>query len=538
MALAGSVLICAVVLIICVASGKLAGRLGVPTLLLFILLGMLFGSDGLFKIPFEDFAFAEKICSVALIFIMFYGGFGTNWEAARPVAARSFLLSTAGVVATAALTGLFCRFALGMGWLEGMLVGSVIGSTDAASVFSILRSRRLGLKHGLASLLELESGSNDPTSYTLTLILLTAMTGQLTAGGTAYLIFAQLVYGLGLGLLIAWLSGKVLERVSFEGNGLHTIFVVGVALLAYAIPTLLGGNGYLSVYITGIVLGNKKILHKTSLVHFFDGVTWIMQIVIFFTLGLLAFPSQMPHILLPSVAIALFLTFVARPAAVFALLAPFRVPYRQRLLVSWAGLRGAASIVFAIMAVVHEAYISYDIFHIVFCVALLSVAFQGSLLPVFARKLKLVGSGELVLRTFNDYQDKSSLRLIDMPVSAGHPWAGRQLRDIALRGGSIAVMVRRDGNTILPKGDTTILPGDVLVISCPFYEDDSDMLLTERRISKKHPWAYQSIESLELDGDTIIVSIRRGRTALVPRGKTRIRPGDVVVTGSLAQKRG
>lgn len=245
-------LLCAVILILCLAGNRLSQKFGVPALLLFMGLGMLFGSDGLFKIPFDNYQFAEQICSIALIFIMFYGGFGTNWNAAKPVAVRAVLLSSAGVILTAALTGLFCYFILRFAFLESMLIGAVISSTDAASVFSILRSKKLNLKEHTASLLEIESGSNDPFSYMLTVIILTLMQGSSSTGSIAYLIFSQVVYGAIFGVVIAIAAIWILRRLSFSQSGMDTIFVLAVALLSYAIPSALGGNGYLSAYITGI----------------------------------------------------------------------------------------------------------------------------------------------------------------------------------------------------------------------------------------------------------------------------------------------
>lgn len=524
------IFISALIVILCIISHKLSHKSGVPALLLFILLGMLFGSDGLFKISYDNFVFAEQICSIALIFIMFYGGFGTNWKSARPVATKAFLLSSIGVILTAGLTGLFCHLVLKMSLLEGMLVGSVIGSTDAASVFSILRSKKLNLKHGLASLLELESGSNDPTAYTLTAILLSLMSNPAGSNSALlYLAFSQIAFGLACGFLIAFASVFLMKRISFGENGMYTIFTVAVALLAYSVPTLIGGNGYLSVYIAGIVLGNSKIQHKIELVHFFDGLTGIMQILIFFSLGLLAFPSQMPHILLPSILIALFLTFVARPAAVFALLSPFRIPFRQQLLVSWAGLRGAASIVFAIFAMNSGTSLQYDIFHIVFCVSLLSVAFQGTLLPAFARKLMLVDDKEPVLKTFNDYQDPTNFQLIQIEITENHPWANRKLKQVILPEKSLVVVIKRDGKNIMPKGHTEIHPGDTLIVNSTPYFDDTDIRLVERVISKKHPWANQRVNEIHWPAHTLIVMIKRGDLPIIPKGNTRILPEDVLV---------
>ena len=285
-----TLLLCAVVLIACILAGRLSQKAGVPALLLFMALGMLFGSDGLLRIPFDDFTVAEQTCSVALIFIMFYGGFGTRWEAARPAAVRAVALSTLGVAATALLTGLFCHFVLGFQPLVSFLIGAVISSTDAASVFSILRSKKLSLRYHTASLLELESGSNDPVSYMLTMIALSLM-GVGENGNLAGMIFAQVAFGIVLGVAVAGLAILVLRWLPLA-DGLDSIFVLAAALLSYALPAAVGGNGYLGAYLAGILLGNAKIPHKVSLVHFFDGLTGLAQIMIFFLLGLLSYPTS------------------------------------------------------------------------------------------------------------------------------------------------------------------------------------------------------------------------------------------------------
>lgn len=273
--MAASLLVCAAVFIIAIAANRLSNKIGVPVLVLFIILGMLFGSDGIVGIEFADYGIAEQICTIALIFIMFYGGFGTNWRVAKPVLPQSILLSTLGVIITAVLTGLFCHLVLRISPLEGMLLGSVVGSTDAASVFSILRSRKLNLKHGLASMLEIESGSNDPTAYMMTMVVLSILSARQT-GVVSYMVFAQIAYGTALGVLIAFLAKLLYKRLHFDSSGMRAIFMIAITLLAYALPSILGGNGFLSVYITGIMLGNSKLSHKTELVHFFDGMTWIM----------------------------------------------------------------------------------------------------------------------------------------------------------------------------------------------------------------------------------------------------------------------
>lgn len=451
------------VVIACILSSKLLYRFGIPTLLIFLVLGMLCGSDGVLGFAFDDYEAAKNLCSIGLMLIMFYGGFGTKWKMARPVAVPALILSTAGVAVTAVLTALFCAAALRMPFREGMLVGSVVASTAAAAVFAILRSRSLNLKGGLASLLELESGSNDPFAYLLTLMSIQAM----TSGGEPIwvLLVKQIAVSAVLGAAVAFASASFLRRVRFEIEGLYPIFVLAIAAFSYSFCEWLGGNGLLCVYLVGIVLGNSKILYKRSLVHFFDGMSWLMQILLFFTLGLLSFPSHFPAVLGKGVLLALFLMVVARPAAVFAILSWFRFSFRQMLLVSWVGLRGAASIAFAIYAVSYIAGLKNDIFHLVFIVSLLSVGIQGSLLPAVSKKLGLVDYEANVTKTFNDYVDDSGTKLLEIRVEEGHPWAGRSIMEANLPEEILVVMIRRGGRVLVPKGFTQILPGDIVVVS-------------------------------------------------------------------------
>lgn len=519
-------LLVAVIILACTVARRLSGRLGVPALLLFMALGMLFGSDGLVQIHFDDFRLAEQTCSVALIFIMFYGGFGTRWDAAKPIAGKAICLSTLGVALTAFLTGLFCYFALGFTMLESFLTGAVISSTDAASVFSILRSKKLNLRENTASLLEVESGSNDPASYMLTVIALSLMEkGE--QENIAFLIFGQLAFGIALGVLVAGLSIFVLRRLKLA-DGTDTIFATAAALLAFALPAAVGGNGYLGAYLAGIILGNSKIPHKVSLVHFFDGITGLAQILIFFLLGLLSFPRQLPSVALPAVGIALFLTFVARPAAVFAILAPFRCSWRQILLTSWAGLRGAASIVFAITAVASGAEIGPDLFHIVFCISLLSVAVQGSLLPWVSRKLGMVDASDSVSRTFTDYQYERQMNLTQFRITEGHPWAEKTIADCRFPDDALVVNVRHEGENLLPKGSTPLRVGDIVVLSTPAYVDDGDVGL--RELPVKDEWEGKLVRELDVPAKILIVLIKRSDgTTVVPRGDTVVDKGDILV---------
>ncbi len=520
-------LLAAAIILLCIIANKFSYKFGMPALLLFMALGMIFGSDGLFKIHFESFDIAENVCTIGLIFIMFYGGFCVKWKTAKPVAAKSIILSTLGVVFTALLTAVFCYFALGLSIAESFLIGAVISSTDAASVFSILRSKKLNLRDGTASLLEIESGSNDPAAYMLTIIGI-----QLVQGGNSslpYMIFAQLVYGVTIGVLVALAGIWILRKLNIVTEGLDTIFVIALALTSYALPVMIGGNGFLSVYITGIILGNSKIRNKTILVHFFDGITGLAQIVLFFLLGLLSFPHKLISVLPIALAIAIFMLFIARPVAVFALLKPFRSSTRQCLLVSWAGLRGAASIVFSIMVIAGGVPLECDLFHIVFLVSLLSVAIQGSLLPFAAEKLKMVDNNEDIRKTFNDYQEESAITLMRMYIPKGHNWQNRTIGEVNMPTGSLAIMIKRDGETIIPRGDTVIHAEDSVILSVPEYKDSGDANLEEVSIDKNHKWCDKSIEELNLPDSVLIAMVRRGDENIIPRGHTTIHDGDIVV---------
>lgn len=527
--MAGMILLAATVILLCLFFNKVSNKLGVPVLLAFILLGMVFGSDGVFRLHFDDYRAAEQICSVSLIFIMFYGGFGTSWGQARPAAGKAVLLSTAGVVLTALATGAFCRWGLGLPVLESLLIGAVTSSTDAASVFAILRSRRLNLKDNTASLLELESGSNDPCSYMLTLIVLLMMGGSFSAGALGWMVFAQIVFGVAVGVVTALAAGWILNHVRFSTDGFDTIFVFSMALVAYAGAAVLGGNGYLSTYLAGILLGNRPIPNKKALVHFFDGLTGLMQMLIFFLLGLLSYPSQLPGTLIPALAIALFLTFVARPLVTALLLTPFGCPLRQQLLVAWAGLRGASSIVFAIMAVVDGAYGQHQLFHIVFLIVLVSISLQGTLLPYMARRLEMIDDSANVMKTFSDYSEEIPVQFVRLSVGEDHPWVNRKIREIPLLPDLLLALILRNGEKIIPKGDVEVLPGDTVIVSGPSIREDFGVFLSELQIEKDSQWLGKPLSAVRLGENRLVVVIKRRHRTIIPNGRTTLREGDILV---------
>lgn len=527
------ILLVAAVILLCLSLNKMSNKLGIPMLLAYILLGMMFGTDGILKIPFDNFTIAEQICTVSLIFIMFYGGFGTNWKQAKPVAGKAVLLSTVGVILTAVTTGAFCHFILKMDFWESMLIGSVISSTDAASVFSILRSKRLNLKNNTASMLEVESGSNDPCSYMLTVIILTIMSGELSGSSLVVMIFSQIIFGILVGVVVALAAAFILKKVNFATDGFDTIFVFSMALVSYAGATMINGNGYLAAYIAGIILGNTPLHHKKSLVHFFDGITGLMQMLIFFLLGLLAYPSQLPKILPIALAIAVFLTFVARPVSIFAILMPFRCPVKQQLLVSWAGLRGAASIVFAIMATVSPAYTKNDLFHIVIFIVLFSISIQGTLLGLVAKKLDMIDENGNVMKTFSDYSDEMPVEFVKISIKAGHPWENRKIKDLTSLPDLLLVLILRGEERIIPNGNTVVLAGDKIVLSALSPEENLGICLTEIPIEKDSKWIGKPLSRIKLGEEKLVLVLKRNEKVVIPNGNTVIRENDVLVISQL-----
>ncbi len=527
------ILLVAAVILLCLSLNKMSNKLGIPMLLAYILLGMMFGTDGILKIPFDNFTIAEQICTVSLIFIMFYGGFGTNWKQAKPVAGKAVLLSTVGVILTAVTTGAFCHFILRMDFWESMLIGSVISSTDAASVFSILRSKRLNLKNNTASMLEVESGSNDPCSYMLTVIILTIMSGELSGSSLVVMIFSQIIFGILVGVVVALAAAFILKKANFATDGFDTIFVFSMALVSYAGASMINGNGYLAAYIAGIILGNTPLHHKKSLVHFFDGITGLMQMLIFFLLGLLAYPSQLPKILPIALAIAVFLTFVARPVSVFAILMPFRCPVKQQLLVSWAGLRGAASIVFAIMATVSPAYTKNDLFHIVIFIVLFSISIQGTLLGLVAKKLDMIDENGNVMKTFSDYSDEMPVEFVKISIKAGHPWENRKIKDLTSLPDLLLVLILRGEERIIPNGNTVVLAGDKIVLSALSPEENLGICLTEIPIEKDSKWIGKPLSRIKLGEEKLVLVLKRNEKVVIPNGNTVIRENDVLVISQL-----
>lgn len=518
-------LIIGIILILALFAIRFSNKHGIPALLLFIVLGMAFGLGGF---EFEDFEFADSFATVALMVIMFYGGFGTSWKMAKPVAKEAIILSSLGVVATALVTGLFCHYVLGLGLLEGMLIGSVVGSTDFASVSNILRSKNLNLKFNTASLLELESGSNDPTAYTMTMVFLSVIMGSKVS--IPVLLLSQVAIGIAMGFAFAFGVGKLLKSFQFQADGLHAVFMASAMLITYSATGVLGGNGYLALYILGIYLGNTEFKGKRDIVFFFDGFTEIMQIGLFFILGLLSDFTKFIEAFPLALAIMVFMTVIARPVSIYGLMLPFHLKRNQLNMISLAGIRGGAAIAFAIMAVNSKAFISVDIYHIVFGICVLSSLIQGSLMPPLAKRWDMLDPSDTVLQTFNYYQDKAEIGFLETKIHSGSNLIGTQVKDLNLQFNFIVAKIERDGKTIVPRGPMTIEENDVIIIGGETHFDQSGQDLIEFTIPRGHQWGNKHVKELKLPIDRLIIMVqRKGSGTIVPSGDTLLLEDDKVI---------
>ncbi len=517
-------LLIAFVLIIALIAIRVSDKLGIPSLLFFLVLGVSFNFAG---IEFNDFGIADQFASIALLFIIFYGGFGTNWRMAKPVAKEAITLSSLGVVITAILTGLFAHYFLGFEMIEAMLLGSIVGSTDYASVASILQSRNLNLKYNSASLLELESGSNDPTAFTMVTLFLAVIMGESVS--IPLLVLTQVGFGIGMGFLIGFILIKLLELIDF-GEGYVTIFILAFTLITYALTNQIGGNGYLAAYIFGIYIGNNEFVGKREVVFFNDSLTNVLQIGLFFILGLLSNPQSIIQMMPISIAIMLFMTIIARPISVYGLMAPFKAKNNQMVVISVAGLRGAAAIAFAIVVMNAQPPLANDLFHIVFDICLLSSLIQGTLLPIASKKFDMLDPTDTVLRTFNQYQDKSEIGFFRTVIQEDSELAGKLVSDLKLQFDFIVAKIIRNGETIVPRGHVRLEENDSVILCGEQYFDKKGDDLKEFTIGPFNSWVDKKLNTIDVPEDFLIVVIQRADgTIILPQGDTEIKLNDTVV---------
>ena len=456
----------ALLLILSVIASKISDRLGVPALLLFLGIGMLAGSDGLGGIYFDDPALAQYLGVMALVIILFSGGLDTSWKSVRAAAREAVSLATLGVLLTAVTLGIFAHLILGISLLEGILLGAIVSSTDAAAVFAILRSRGIHLKGKLKPLLELESGSNDPMAVFLTVALAQLLVDP---GRSVASLIPSFFQQMGFGLVIGLAAGKLIlwatNHLKLGYAGLYPVITLGLVFLTYGATNLVGGSGFLAVYLAGLIMGKADFIHKRSLVRFYDGTAWLMQIVMFLTLGLLVFPSRLVAVILPGLAIALFLMLVARPLSVMFGLLAARLSLPEKIFVSWVGLRGAVPIVLATYPRILGLPESDLIFNVVFFVVLTSVLLQGTSLPYVAKKLRVESPPdartEYPIEFVEGTEWKGQLKESVVPA---HSWVvGKAIYQLGLPGEYLIVLIARGKEFILPNGSVILHAGDKIL---------------------------------------------------------------------------
>lgn len=460
-------LIGSILLFISIIVGKTSYKFGVPTLILFLAIGMLAGSEGIGGIKFDDPKLAQFIGIVSLNFILFSGGLDTNWKSVKPILKEGLVLSTLGVLLTAVSLGTFVYFVTDFTIYESLLLGSIVSSTDAAAVFSILRSKNLALKSNLRQTLELESGSNDPMAYVLTLAFLTLVINQdLSILSIIPLFLKQMILGGIGGFAFGKLSEIIINKIKLGFEGLYPVLVIALMFITFSATDVVGGNGFLAIYICAVYLGNQDLIHKSTILKMFDGMAWLMQIVLFLTLGLLVFPSQiMPYIGI-GLLISVFLILVARPVSVFLSLMFFKMKLGRRFYISWVGLRGAVPIVFAtypLLAGIDKANI---IFSIVFFISVSSVLIQGTTLSIFAKWLNVALPDEVKPIAENERYilnlPKSAMEEVTIPIDSYA--VNKRIIDLHFPRSAFIVMIKRNSKFVRPGGATIIEANDILVL--------------------------------------------------------------------------
>lgn len=477
--LIGSILVFTAIVV-----SKTGNKYGVPSLLIFLLVGMLFGSDGL-GVVFDNYNLAQFLSIVALCVILFTGGLETKFKEISPVIGPGVVLSTLGVFLTVIFTGAFIyflsrieRIGLSLSIVMCFLLAAVMSSTDSASVFSILKNSKMRLKQNLKPMLELESGSNDPMAYVMTIVLIQVAkllyepASSISGINYSHLIlsslqtlFLQMTIGSLAGVAIGFAAVWTLKRVKLNSAPLYSILLLAVSLFAFSMTQMIQGNGYLAVYIAGLIIGNKPMNNRKEILSFMDGMTWIMQIGMFLSLGLLVNPHEMLHVAPIALLIGLFLIFIGRPLTVFLCLLPFRkISFRAKLFTSWVGLKGAVPIIFATYPIVEGIPGSEQIFNIVFFITLLSLIFQGMSIPRVAKLLHLNLPMEKVPETFGIEIPEEAGKLQDYTLTDDDLESGNTLKEIQFPQGARVVIIRRDDKFIIPDGSVELQSGDLLLI--------------------------------------------------------------------------
>ncbi|MBG5882640.1 MULTISPECIES: potassium/proton antiporter [Providencia] len=461
------ILLSSILILLGIFSSKLSARLGLPMLVMFLFIGMLAGEDGLGKITFDNVNVSYAVGSLALALILFDGGLQTSVKSIKLVWKPAFTLATVGVLITAGITGLAAAYILGIPLLEGLLLGAIVGSTDAAAVFSLLRNAGIYLNERLQATLEIESATNDPMAIFLTVGLLQLLMNPQASGSELALLFvSQMGIGAAVGVGVGWISIKIINKIKLLAAGLYPVLVAACGLFSFGVASNLDGSGFLSIFVTGVVIGNHSFVFQRNTFLFHDGLAWLSQIIMFVMLGLLVNPSSLIEVWQEGLLIALVLTFVARPLAVVPVLKLFRFTRNEIALISWVGLRGSVPIILAIFPFIFGLPGANLIFDVVFFVVLISATLQGSTLPYFARKLNLMQPPPLLPAATLDITavDQIDADLVEYTLGEDCSAVGRRLSQLALPDQTVIAMITREKSVLPPRGSTILMANDHLFV--------------------------------------------------------------------------
>lgn len=460
-------LVLSVLILISITLTKISENLGLPALILFLVVGMLAGSDGPGKIYFDNVYIAQYVGIVALIFILFSGGLETRYRYVKPVLWSAISLSTIGVLLTTGAMGIFIHYFLNIGLPESLLIGAIISSTDAAAVFSVLRARGTKLKGNIKPLLELESGSNDPAAIILTLIFIQFLQAEeITIFKIVLFLLQQLVLGAVIGYGAGRLLSVAFNKFKFSYPSLYPVFAIASAIFIYALAASLGASGILAVYIAALVLGNSEFIQKKSLIRFFDGLALLGQIVMFLTLGLLVYPSQLYNVIGAGLILSAVLIFLARPIGVFVSMLFSKFKLNEKMFISWVGLRGAVPIILATFPLTAGLEIGPYIFNLIFFITLTSALVQGWSIPLVARIFRVKGKTEIESHLPIEMTDsiKTNNDLLDLIIPQNSAVAGKTLAELSLPPESLITVIYRDNDYVVPSGGSVLEEGDMILV--------------------------------------------------------------------------
>ncbi|WP_426358329.1 potassium/proton antiporter [Pseudocolwellia sp. HL-MZ19] len=512
------ILLSAVLILLGIISSQLSARLGLPVLVLFLIVGMLAGEDGPGGIFFDNAEAAHSLGTLALALILFDGGLQTPFKAIKQVWKPASTLATLGVLVTGGVTGVAAAYILDIPLLQGLLLGAIVGSTDAAAVFSLLRNAGINLNPKLKATLEIESASNDPMAIFLTVGLLEILVNDLKPGsGLLVMFLSQMGLGAIVGLAVGWLSVRLINKIQLVAVGLYPVLVSACGLLSFGITANIGGSGFLAVFITGVVIGNSRFVFQRSTFLFHDGLAWLSQITMFVVLGLLITPTSLFDIWFEGLLIALVLIFVARPIAVVPVLALFGFNIREITLVSWVGLRGSVPIILAIFPLIFGLPGADLIFNVVFFVVLISATLQGSTLSLMARKLKLTlpppvtPAATLEITALGDVDAD----IVEYTLGDSSRSVGRRISQLALPDGAVMAMITRNNKVIAPRGSTLLEAGDQLfIVLKPNIREFIDYVFSGAITKEKHEL---SVQELKVKGNNTIADIAHSYNINIPR---------------------